>query len=265
MLFNLCGTQHIVLDEKKILITGGSSGIGKDACEKILDKYNSVKIIVVDLNKPSFDCDFYKCDLSSKDQVTKTFAQILKSHGTPDVMVFNAGIQYPLLIDQISDEQYERIINVNFFNLFYAVKPFLAGLKDRKSGHIIFTCSVCSFIYAPGAIPYCASKAATFSFANGLRSELQGFNIHVSTLLPGHIKTNLFREFTVKFKWLMPSLEPEYVGGSLLEIIEKDYSQQWMRPLYTLSGPLLQLLPPTFALWLQEFLGGDVAILNKQK
>eukprot|EP00834_Sanchytrium_tribonematis_P004137 NODE_187_length_13529_cov_1.102606.p9 type:complete len:144 gc:universal NODE_187_length_13529_cov_1.102606:5578-5147(-) len=113
MLFNLFGTQHIVLDGKKILITGGSSGIGKDACEKILAKYNSVKIIVVDLNKPSFDCDFYKCDLSSKDQVTKTFAQILKSHGTPDVMVFNAGIQYPLLIDQISDEQYERIINVN--------------------------------------------------------------------------------------------------------------------------------------------------------
>eukprot|EP00835_Amoeboradix_gromovi_P000267 NODE_9_length_47730_cov_0.323718.p18 type:complete len:280 gc:universal NODE_9_length_47730_cov_0.323718:33674-34513(+) len=248
------------LNNKFVLITGASSGIGLGFCHILLKNYPHVKLVVVDLVKPDFQCTFIKCDLSKSAEVKKVFLDISDKHGIPDVFILNAGVQHSVSLEDVSDEQYERIINVNFKNSYYAVKPFLAGFKSRKSGHLIFTCSVCSFISAPNAVPYCASKAAQYSFAGGLRSELNDFNVQVSTLTPGHIKTAMFKDYKVKYDWLTPSMTPDYVSHAIFNITQKQSSQQWMQPMFTILGPLSMLFPPRMYLYLQRLTGADVAI-----
>ena len=262
--YNPFKTNSTNLNGKLVLITGGSSGIGLGFCELVLKAYPQVKLVVVDLNKPSFDCTFIKCDLSKAQEVKKVFKDIAEKQGIPDVFILNAGIQHAARLDDVTDEQYERIIDVNFKNSFYSVKPFLKGFKERKSGHLVFTCSVASFISAPFGVPYCASKAGALSLANGIRSELIDYNIKVSTLTPGHIKTKLFPDFKVKYNWFMPSLEPGYVSNSIFDIVQHNESQQWMRPLYSLLLPLLYLLPPELVIKVSKVTGGYESLVPKE-
>ena len=258
--------SEMSLENKTILITGGSNGIGYEFCKIILEKHQSTKLIVIDLQQPKFDCIYYKCDLSSKEETKSVFTSIHNNEKLPDVFIFNAGVQYSKLLEDYTEEEYERVIDVNFKNLYYSIRPFLKDLKSRNSGHLIYTCSVCSFIAAPGSIPYSASKAGAFMFANGLRTELDEFNIKVSTLTPGHVNgTSLFKEYKNDYQFLMPSLTPEYVGNGIYKIVQNNYSQQWMKPLYTLIGPLTLLLPPSLLLYLQRLTGADVAIIRKNK
>ena len=257
-------SKKVDLNNKLVLITGGSSGIGLGFCNQLSKTYPQVTLVVVDIHKPSFECIYFKCDLSKSEQVKEIFARILEKHGVPDIIVFNAGVQHSALIDEVTDEQFERIIDVNFKNIFFALRPFLSGLKERKRGHLIFTCSVASFVTAPGGIAYSASKAAQLSFANGIRAELHEYGVKVSTLSPGHIKTSMFREFSIKYAWLMPSLEVNYVSNAIFDITQNNSHQQWRKPLYTVFGPLVLMLPPLWVLYIQKLSGADLSMIENK-
>lgn len=172
---------------KTVVITGGSSGIGL-ACVK---KFLSNGYAVFELSRKGCGVNgvhHIKCDIADEADVLSAFNKILLNTNSIDVLICNAGygISGPIEATSLSDAK--RQFDVNFYGAFLAAKAAIPSLR-RSKGRILFISSAAAVFPIPFQAFYASSKAALNSLACALRNEVKPFNISVSILMPGDVKT----------------------------------------------------------------------------
>ncbi|HEY6165059.1 MAG TPA: SDR family NAD(P)-dependent oxidoreductase, partial [Nitrososphaeraceae archaeon] len=226
-------TKNQRFDEKIVLITGASSGIGRQAAIDFADKGARAVILVartlsklgavekmLRTNPNSIaEAVTYSCDISRKTDVIRMGKDIIQRFGRVDILVNNAGFGiYGKVVDQ-TIEDIEAITCTNYLGTVYCSKVFLNSMINRRSGHIVNVASVAASFGVAGLAAYCGAKYAVLGFSESLYHELHGAGVGITVVSPIAVKTNFFNNET--FKNHMPNytgfaLEPKIVSKAIL-------------------------------------------------
>lgn len=186
----------------KVLITGGTRGIGRNLIEKFASngfdvatcsrKENELNKLIKHVNQkyPSIEFVALQCDVSDKIQITDFANNILKNFGTPDILVNNAGIFLPGTLSNEADNVFEKQINTNLASAYHLTRILLPEMKKKLSGFVFNMCSTASITAYTGSASYCISKFALHGFSKLLREELKNYNIKVCSVMPGATLTS---------------------------------------------------------------------------
>lgn len=175
------------ITDKVIVITGGTSGIGK----KLVERLSGQNTVVTLARSCPHTANTIPCDVSSAEAVEAAFDEIKAKFGRVDILINNAGYGISGAVELMPDEEVERIFDVNFMGVFRCAKHALPLMG--AGGKIVNISSACAIFPLPFRGFYCASKAAVSMFSHSLRGEVAPYGIDVTAICPGDIKT----EFTV--------------------------------------------------------------------
>ena len=191
-------------NESVAVITGAASGIGRALAVRFAqEKIAGVAVCDVneqDLNetaemveKLGVPVSAHLVDTSKLEQIERLKDEVLAKHGRATHLINNAGVGLFGTFEQISLEDFEWLMSINFWGVIYGCKVFLPVLKQQESAHIVNISSVFGLIAPPEQTAYCSSKFAVRGFTESLRHELEDTNVRVSSVHPGGIKTNIAR------------------------------------------------------------------------
>ena len=193
-------------NKKTALVTGGAKGIGSAICRalakdgyKIAINYNSSQNEAVDLKNELLaitEVEIFKADVSDSKQVKEMFSQIEKAFGGVDVLVNNAGIAEQMLFTDITDETWQKMINVNLSGAFYCCREALKFMINKKSGRIINIASMWGETGASMEVHYSASKAGLIGLTKALAKEVGLSGVTVNAVSPGVIMTDMMKSFS---------------------------------------------------------------------
>lgn len=172
---------------KTIIITGASNGIGKALAKNLRKKYQIINIDIIE--KKMDRVKFYKCDLSSKEQLLKTIEKIKKDRNKIYALINNAAIFNHISLEEQTIEEWEKIISVNLTAPYILSKEFASLLKESK-GHIINISSTRALMSESGTESYSASKGGISSLTHALATSLAP-NVKVNSISPGWINTDI--------------------------------------------------------------------------
>lgn len=191
------------LADKVVVITGAASGIGRELAYLLADQGCSLGLLDVDkkglaevhslLERRSSNVTIQEVDVSNREAVYRSACEIEAAHGRIDVLINCAAVLVVETLEDITFEDFEWVMNVNFWGVVYATKAFLPFLKQRPEAHIVNLSSVDGIVPTPNGGPYAAAKAALRSFTETLVQELHGTTVSVTCVIPGGVKTNLHR------------------------------------------------------------------------
>lgn len=187
------------LQDKVVVVTGAGSGMGRELTIELVQR--GAKVAAVDIHEQALSetkvlaggtVATFTLDVTNRLGVAALPAQIEAEIGAVDVLINNAGIIQPFIkINELTFEQAEKVMNVNFYGPFSMIKAFLPGLLTRPQAHILNVSSMGAYAPVPGQSVYGASKAAVKLLTEGLRSELMGTNVGVTIVFPGAVATNI--------------------------------------------------------------------------
>ena len=189
-------------ENKVVVITGASSGIGEAAAEKfakrganivlVARRKEKLKQVEKNLSKYSIRTMIQVCDVSDKEQVKQMSEKVIETFSKIDILVNNAGFVIYGKIKELSIEDIESQMQTNYFGTIYCTKSFLPHLLKQNSGHIVNVASVGGSFGVPGIASYCATKFAILGFSEGLHHELHDTNVGVTVVSPIMVRTSLF-------------------------------------------------------------------------
>jgi len=188
----------IDLREKRVLITGASSGIGRAAAEAFVAEQSVVLAVArskdrldalaVELGGPTRVATFV-ADVADGPAMEALAKTIHETHGVPDVVIANAGIGMDARFDSTSDDDLRKVFEVNVFGVVRTIRPFLPGMVARGSGRILIVSSVVGKRGIPNYAAYSGSKFALHGMADALRPELYGTGVTVGIVCPSSTTT----------------------------------------------------------------------------
>lgn len=184
--------------QQRVIITGGSSGIGKALARQLSAQGASVDIIArnrerleqaleeirAQASDTSQEFAAYASDVSDYETIRQTLEQIIGDHGVPDLLINSAGIAHPGYFEELPLEVFHQTMQVNFFGTLYTTKVIAPMMMERHSGTIVNICSIAGFLGVFGYTAYGASKFAVRGFTDVLRSELKPYGVHVAIVFP---------------------------------------------------------------------------------
>jgi short-subunit dehydrogenase len=132
-------------------------------------------------------------DITSKQQMAALPAAVLQEHGKVNLLVNNAGITYQKSFATHSLEDWEKIVDINWWGLLYGCHYFLDALTAAGEAHIVNLSSMSAFVGLPGQTSYCATKAAVKLLSEAMWAEMEKLNIGVTSVHPGAIKTDMIQ------------------------------------------------------------------------
>ena len=184
--------------EKVILITGASRGIGRNMAIElakegniVIANYNNSEKQAISLKNENKNIDIYKADVSKTEEVKNMFKFIIEKYGKIDVLINNAGIYKFNFIQDISEEEWDSIINTNLKSVFLCSKEAIKNMVTKNEGCIINISSVDGLVGQACEVHYCASKAGIDGITKALAKEVGSNNIRVNSIAPGAIKTDI--------------------------------------------------------------------------
>jgi 3-oxoacyl-[acyl-carrier protein] reductase len=185
------------LKGKTAFVTGAARGIGKEialalakagANVTVSDVADSVFDTAKELETLKVGTLAIKCDVSNQGQVESAKNQALEKFGKIDILVNNAGIYPQKAFMEMTDEDWNKVIRINLYGVFYCTKAFLPKMIERKSGKIINLSSIAGAVVGfPFLVHYSASKAAIACFTKSLALEVAQSGVNVNSVAPGAI------------------------------------------------------------------------------
>ena len=191
-----------LLEGKTAIITGGSRGIGKSIVEifakhgaNVAFTYNSsaesAKAIAAEVSKEGVKVKCYKSDASNFEEAQNLAADVHKEFGSIDILINNAGITKDNLLMRMSEEDFDRVIQVNLKSVFNMTKAVQRVMLKQRKGSIINMSSVIGLKGNAGQSNYAASKAGVIGFTKSMAIELGSRNIRSNAIAPGFIVTEM--------------------------------------------------------------------------
>jgi NAD(P)-dependent dehydrogenase (short-subunit alcohol dehydrogenase family) len=192
------------LTGKVIVVTGGGQGLGAAICRSL--SADGATVIPVDVKPENLTkiteeitgaggkIEGFKMNVADVSNVEEVINQIIEKYGRIDAVVNNAGIDYTMAIDEISNDQFSQVINVNLVGPFNVSKAVYAHFKEKGAGHIVNIASTASKRAWPNASAYHASKWGLLGLSHALHSELRKDKIKVTAVVAGGMQTPFILE-----------------------------------------------------------------------
>ncbi|MCX8033792.1 MAG: SDR family oxidoreductase [Thermodesulfovibrio sp.] len=221
------------LTDKVTIITGASKGIGLATAYKfaqegsnlmlIARSENSLKNIAEDIQKKyGTKVIFTSADISKPEEIEKAFEVFTKNFSKIDILINNAGRGVFNYIQNGSIKEWKEVIDLNLTGLIYLTHLSANLMIKERKGHIVNISSVAGRIGIPGWSVYCATKWAVIGFSESIRKELLKYNIKVTVIEPGVVKTdwgeNMPEEW-LKQRAQMNALAPENIAEAVLYVV----------------------------------------------
>lgn len=234
---------------KVVIVTGGSRGIGAEIVKtlanenyKVILNYNNSKEqaekIQQELLEQGKEIEIIKADVSKKEEAKKLIQFALNKFNKIDVLINNAGISQEGLFTDVTEEEWQKIMNINLNSVFYCTQQALKYMIQEQQGCIINISSIWGETGASCEVAYSATKAAINGMTKALAKEVGASNIRVNAIAPGIIDTDMNRNLTTEeleqikeqiplnkigkaidiakcVKWL---IEDEYTTGQIISI-----------------------------------------------
>ena len=209
---------NFIMTNKVIWITGASSGIGKALAIKFSNEGWQVAAsarrenLLKELNKKYPNIHSFSLDVTDSEKCKSVSVEILNKLKNIEICVFCAGIHDPQSEKKFSLDTIRQIMETNFFGTINSINSIIDYYKEKKSGQISIVSSVAGYRGLPAAGAYCASKSALSSFAESLYFDMKRFNVRVSLINPGFIKTPMTDQNDFK----MPMIKsPEFAADQI--------------------------------------------------
>ncbi|GAA6052692.1 hypothetical protein JCM3770_007177 [Rhodotorula araucariae] len=244
-----------------VLITGGSTGIGKEMVEILARKTN--KIAVLDLAPPTYDAHgvkYYKCDITDPSAIAEVAKQIRVDLGHPTVIVNNAGIARGKTILDTKPEEFLLTYKVNVLGAHNILREFLPHIIKINHGHIMTTASSASYAAIPQLSEYSCSKAAVLALHETLTAELRHrYNaprVRTSVICPTKVSTQMGDAMKdTDNQFLTPTLSAPWLAREMVRIIDSGLSDHLVTPHFAhFLLPSLRSAPDYFR-WLVSTVG----------
>ena len=240
-------------NQKKIWITGASSGIGKAVAEKFASEgwmvaASARRLEILNKMAENQNIFAYPLDVTQKENVTKTFNKIIEDFKNVDICLFCSGTYDPKLEQEINIEQNKFVMETNYFGVLNCIKAVETYFKNKKSGQISIVSSVAAYRGLPNSSGYGPSKAALTNLTESIYFDFKKHNVKISLVSPGFIKTPL----TDKNEFPMPFIRsPEFAADKIFQGLTKKNMFEIHFPLgLTLTLKFLRILPYKLYLFL---------------
>ena len=190
-----------------IIVTGGSRGIGKqividlaEAGHQVVLNYcmseKKAKEIQQELKNREIEIEIFKADVSKREEVRKLVDFTIQKYGKIDVLINNAGVDKCQLFTDITDEDWNTIINTNLNSVFMMSQEVLKNMIYNKSGCIINISSIWGITGASCEVAYSVSKAGIDGMTKALAKEVAPCNIRINSIAPGIIETEMNQQYS---------------------------------------------------------------------
>lgn len=221
---------------KTIIVTGGSRGIGASIVRLLANEgYN----VILNYNKSEeiaqkakeeytnkgYNVEIFKADVSKREEVKKLINFAIDKFGTIDVIINNAGIDNEKLFQNITDEDWNNVINNNLYSAFCVCQEVIPTMLNKQSGSIINISSIYGTDGGSFAVAYSAAKAGIIGLTKSLAKELGPSNIRVNAIAPGIIDTDMNKGYS---KEDIESIEEEIPLGRIGEGIDIAKCVKWL-------------------------------------
>ena len=240
-------------NQKKIWITGASSGIGKALALKFAKENWLVAISarreeILDQIAQNENISSFPLDVTDDSNVQKCLSSILNKFNTLDLCVFCSGAYDPTLEQEINKEQIRKIMEVNFFGVLNCIKAVEDHFKSKKKGQISIVSSVAAYRGLPNSSGYGPSKAALTNLTESLYFDFKKHNVKISLISPGFIKSQLTDQNTFNMPFIKT---PEFAANKIYVGLIKNNSFEIHFPKeLTLFLKILRILPYRIYLFL---------------
>jgi 3-oxoacyl-[acyl-carrier protein] reductase len=206
------------LENKVAIITGAGSGIGKETALLFAEK--GAKVVVADVNikggeetveeikKNGGEAFFFKLDVTNREQSKQMTKEILEKYGRIDVLINNAGIVQDAFLSKMTEEQWDKVINVNLKGVFNCTQAVVDVMMNQGNGAIINTSSIVGLNGNVGQANYAATKAGLIGMTKTLAKELGKKGIRVNAVAPGFIATPMTSNVPEKILEMMKEKTP---------------------------------------------------------
>lgn len=183
---------------KVVVVTGASRGIGAEIVKllaqsgyNVVLNYNKSESYAQDVKNMLNNVDIFKADVSKKEEANALIEFAINKYGKIDVLINNAGISQSKLFTEITDEDWNNVINNNLNSAFFCSREAVKKMLHNKKGLIINISSIWGITGASCEVAYSTSKAALNGFTKALAKELGPSNIRVNAIAPGIINTEM--------------------------------------------------------------------------
>lgn len=222
------------LYNKVCIVTGGTQGIGLATCKKLADE--GAIVYACARHEVTFDESnifYHYIDVTNKESCEQTYNDVVEKHGKIDVLILDAGVTDDALTEKMTDEQFDKVVNVNLKGIFNVGRYIGPYMQKQGNGSIVIIGSIVGEQGNIGQINYSASKGAVMSMTKTWAKEFarKGANVRVNCVTPGYIKTKMMdtvpEELLEKFaqKTLLNRLgNPEEIANAICFLASDDAS-----------------------------------------
>ena len=191
---------------KIVIVTGASRGIGREIAKELAIKgytvvanynksENQIKELQKELSEKNVNIDIFKADISKRSETKELVKYVLEKYNKIDILINNAGISQIKEFTQITDDDWNNMINTNLNSVFYMTQEVVENMIHNKNGCIINMSSIWGQVGASCESHYSVSKAGIDALTKSLAKELGPSNIRVNSIAPGIIDTDMNKEF----------------------------------------------------------------------
>jgi len=233
------------LKDKVALVTGASSGIGKEVAKRFAKEgalviltarsLDKLKEVQKEIEKNNGNVESYSMDITNRNQINETIKNIIKKYNKIDILVNNAGIIKPGSIEEVSYEDFDAHVNVNLLGYFNCIKETVPYMLKEKSGNIVNIITSTVKNTKARRLAYAASKYGQAGLSNALHEDLKDKGISVVAVYPGKTDTPIHDPYMdqddpKREKMLKPEEVAEVVLEAALMPAENDVKELIINP-----------------------------------
>ena len=190
--------------DKRVIITGASSGIGRALAEElaplaagvglIARRQDRLEALAEQIASRGGRAAFAAADVTVRDEVFSAVSSLESLGGPCDVLIANAGVYRKTAARAFDVQRAELVVATNLLGVIYAIGAVLPGMVQRRRGHLAAVASIAGMLGLPGAAAYCASKQGVVTLLQSLRADLWRSGIRVTAICPGYVDTPMITD-----------------------------------------------------------------------